>query len=312
MRSRMKKKADKAHCPFDCTTAWATILRVFSTMNLTFLFKRFFPSLLLLCGLLLTSCSGPGFTPSITPTSLATGTPTPTIVWFPPTDTPTLFPSLPPAPTEDYHPGLGDMIFTDSFTQPALWDNVSSAQASATLARNRLLLSINGPGPVRVISLRSQPVLGDFYAEATVDISLCSGMDQYGMIFRATSRNDYYRFVVNCSGQARLERLRGGETYPLLDWLSSGDAPFGAPAQLKIGVWAAGRELRVFLNDHFQFSQSDPVFSNGAIGFFIYANGETPVTVSFSNLSVYSIFYISPTPPLTPTITSIPTRNPTP
>jgi len=195
------------------------------------------------------------------------------------------------------------MILYDSFTQPAIWDMPSSAQASATLARNRLLLSINGPGPLRVISMRSQPVLGDFYAEAMVDISLCSGTDQYGMIFRATSRNDYYRFVVNCNGQARLERLRGGETYPLLDWLSSGDAPFGAPAQVKMGVWAVGRELRVFLNDHFQFSQTDPVFTNGTLGFFIYAGGQTPVTVSFSDLSVYSVFYISPTPSLTPSNT---------
>lgn len=198
------------------------------------------------------------------------------------------------------------MIFSDSFSQPAVWDTASSAQASAVVARNRLLLSINGPGPLRVVSMRSQPLLGDFYAEALVDISLCAGTDQYGMIFRASSGNDYYRFVVNCKGEARLERLRGGETYPLLDWMSSGDAPFGAPAQVKMGVWAVGRELRVFLNDHFQFSQSDPVFSSGTIGFFIYAGGQNPVTVSFSDLSVYSVFYIFPTPSLTPSNTPSP------
>jgi hypothetical protein len=198
------------------------------------------------------------------------------------------------------------MIFSDSFTQPLVWDTASTAQASAVVARNRLLLSIIGPGPLRIVSMRSQPILGDFYAEASVDISLCSGADQYGMIFRATSRNDYYRFVVNCNGQARLERLRGGETYPLLDWLSSGDAPFGAPAHVKMGVWVVGREMRVFLNDHFQFSQTDPVFSNGTLGFFIYAGGQTPVTVSFSDLSVYSVFYISPAPSLTPSITPFP------
>ena len=198
------------------------------------------------------------------------------------------------------------MIFSDSFAQPEIWDTAISAQASATLARSRLLLSINGPGPLRVVSMRSQPVLGDFYAEALVDISLCSGTDQYGMIFRAASRNDYYRFVINCNGQARLERLRGGETYPLLDWLSSGDAPLGAPAQVKMGVWVVSREMRVFLNDHFQFSQTDPVFSNGTLGFFIYAGGQTPVTVSFSDLSVYSVLYIFPPPTFTPPNTTSP------
>ena len=92
--------------------------------------------------------------------------------------------------------------------------------------------------------------------------------------------------------------------YPLLDWLSSGDAPLGVPAQVKLGVWVAGKEIRVFLNDNYQFSQSDPVFSTGTIGFFAYANGKTPVTISFSNLSVYSVFYIAPPPSPIPSRTS--------
>ena len=56
--------------------------------------------------------------------------------------------------------------------------------------------------------------------------------------------------------------MRGGVAYPLLDWLSSNDAPIGAPAQVKLGVWAVGREMRFFLNDHYQFSVLDPVFSS--------------------------------------------------
>jgi len=70
-----------------------------------------------------------------------------------------------------------------------------------------------------------------------------------------------------------------------------------------------GREMRVFLNDHFQFSQRDPVFPSGRIGFFIYASGQTPVTISFSDLSAYSVAYIFPTPtpllltPQPPTLT---------
>jgi hypothetical protein len=207
---------------------------------------------------------------------------------------------------------VGDLIFFDSFDQPELWNTSSSMQAGATVTRNRLVLSISEPGPLRIISLRSQPVLGDFYTEAMVDISLCNGLDQYGIVFRVSSENDLYRFTVNCSGQLRLERVRGGETYPLLDWLSSGDAPLGAPAQVKLGVWAVGREMRVFLNDHFQFSQSDTVFSSGTIGFFLYAGGNSPVTISFSDMSVYSVFYISPTPSMTPSVTPIPTRNPNP
>jgi hypothetical protein len=284
----------------------------FGTMKLTIIAKRFGILPLVICALLLAACSGLNPTPSGTPTLSSTATPTPTIIWFPATNTPTLFPTQPPTQTEEYHPGIGDLLFSDSFDQPDFWNATNSAQASASLIRNRLVLSINEPGPLSILSMRSQPVLGDFYAQATVDISLCNGKDQYGMIFRASTGGNYYRLTVNCGGQLRLERVRAGETYPLLDWLSSGDAPTGAPSQVKLGVWAVGREMRVFLNDHYQFNAFDPVFTDGTLGFFIFASGQTPVTVSFSDLSVYSVSYISPTPSLTPTITFTPSRTPTP
>jgi hypothetical protein len=276
-------------------------------MKLTILEQRILILYLAVCGLVLVACSGSIALPTGTPTLSPTETPTPSIVWFPPTSTPTIFPSQSPSQTEEYHPGIGNLIFSDSFDQPDLWSTAGSAQASAKLTRNRLVFSISGPGPLSIISLRSQPELGDFYAEALVDISLCSDKDQYGMVFRAASGGNYYRFTINCNSHERLERVRAGETYPLIDWQSSGDAPAGAPAQVKLGIWTVGREIRHFLNDRFQFSLLDPVFSSGTMGFFIYASGQSPVTISFSNLAVYSVFYISPTPSAMPMSTPSPT-----
>ena len=260
----------------------------------------------------LVSCSGLYPTPVETPTPTSTGTPTPTIVWFPPTDTPTEFPTQTAAPTEEYHSGVGDLIFSDSFDsragtettpQPDLWDTSTSSSASAVVTRNRLVLSITGQGPVSITSLRGQPTLRDFYAEATVTVSLCSGKDQYGMVFRSAS-GGYYRFVLSCEGQVRLDRGSSGSVSPQMEWLTSGDAPSGAPSEVKIGVWALGSEMRFYLNDHYQFSKSDLFTQAGSLGFFIFANKTTPVTVSFSDLKVYSVFKVTPTP--SPTITPNP------
>jgi hypothetical protein len=285
-------------------------LRFFGTIKLTILVRRILNLSLAMGGLFLAACTNPASTPTGTPTLFSTETPTPTIVWFPPTNTPTFFPSPTPSPTQEFHPGVGNLIFSDSFDQPDVWNTSSSEQASAKLARNQLVLSINEPGPLSITSLRSQPEVGDFYAEAQVVINLCSGQDQYGMILRAAPGGNYYRFTINCNGQERLEVVRNGETYPLTDWLSSGDVSMGAPAQVKVGVWAAGREIRLFLNDHYQFSLIDPVFSSGTIGFYIYASGQTPITISFSNLAVYSVFYISPTSTAAPPQTPAPSLTP--
>jgi hypothetical protein len=274
-------------------------------MKLTIPLKPILTFFLTAGGLILAACSSQLPTPTSIPTAQPTETATATIIWFPATNTPTLFPTQAPVPTQDFQPGLGDVIFTDSFDQPKLWDTASSAQASAAVTRNRLILSISEPGPLTITSLRSQPVMGDFYAEAMVNLSLCSGKDQYGFLFRATPGGNYYRVSINCSGQLRMERVSAGVTYPLLDWLSSGDAPAGAPAEVKLGVWADGRETRIFLNDQYQVSVTDQIFSSGTLGFFAYADGQTPVTVSFSNLSVYPVSY------LLPTITPIPSWTPT-
>jgi hypothetical protein len=259
--------------------------------------------LLAACAAVLAGCSGPVLTPTLTPTPMDTATPTATIVWFPPTDTSTPLPPQPALPTQDARPGMGELLLSDSFDQPAFWNTARSDQASAMLANNRLVLSINAPGPMYITSLRSQPIAGDFYAEALASLSLCSGNDQYGMLFRAGGSLDYYRFVLKCNGQERLERVRAGVTYPLLAWLISNDVPPRAPAQVRLGVWADSREIRIFVNDVFQFSMVDPVFSAGTFGFFAFASGKDPVTVSFSELAVHSISFILPTPSPVPSWT---------
>jgi hypothetical protein len=261
--------------------------------------------------LILSGCNSLPPTPTQTATPLLdTQTPTPTIVWFPPSDTPTFFPTPTLLYTPDQRPGLGDLLFTDTFDTPGLWNTSPGAAASATVTRNQLLLSISGQGPLGMTSLRSLPTVRDFFAEATVKLSLCGGKDQFGMLFRAALVNNYYRFVVSCDGQTRLERMVSGSLFPLNTWLSSGDAPIAAPSEVKLGVWAAGSEMRFFLNDHLQFTFRDTFFHTGTLGFYVYANGAAPITASFTDLSVYSVAYVSPIPSLTPSRTPTPTRTP--
>ena len=267
--------------------------------------KRSWIFILAVCGLILASCSGLSPAPTETATPILTETPTPTVVWFPPTNTPTLLPTQTIAPTANNHPGMGELIFSDSFDQPDLWNTASSSSASATVTRSQLELSISGQGPLPILSLRNQPVVDNFYAEATASVDLCRDKDLYGMVFRATGE-DYYRFTINCNGQIRLERNNSGSIWPLSEWQSSGDVPIGAPAQVRIGIWSMGSEMRFYLDDSFQFTVRDIALRNGTLGFFAYANGTTPVSVSFSALKVYSVYYVSPTPTLTPLHTPTP------
>jgi hypothetical protein len=172
-----------------------------------------------------------------------------------------------------------------------------------------LTLAVSQPR-VYLFSLRREPLLTDFYAEITARLGLCSGPDEYGLLFRVNSAGDFYRFALTCTGEMRLDRVRSSQASLVYPRAFSGDVPPGAPGEVRIGVWAVGREMRFFLNDHYQFTVRDPVFRSGTLGVFARSGGETAVTVSFSDLIIRSVSYLSPTPSPTPSRTPTPTRTP--
>ena len=225
---------------------------------------------------------------------LPTDTPlqAPTIVWFPPSATPTL--NLIPTytATPEMNPGIGEQIFKDNFSDKSVWDTAASDQASAIIKDKHLTLAVE-PG-LSVASLRRDVTLANFYAEITAQPKLCRGADNYGIIIRSTG-NSFYRFILTCNGLIHAERIKSGERLLLANPIASGDVPLGAPGEVRIGMWAVGGEMRLFLNGRFQFSVTEKTFPSGAFGVFTQSKGDTPVTITFSDLKVYDVDYIAPT-----------------
>jgi hypothetical protein len=247
--------------------------------------------------------------PSETP---AGSSPTATVQWFPPTSTPTTVVLETPTATPILYPGIGGILTTDDFADAAGWDTRVGSGSSAIIDGGRITISIHERG-LAVTSLQTGPgQYADFYAELTANISLCRTTDEYGLLVRAQSYSDYYRLVLSCDRTVRLERIRGGGKVILVPSTPSADVPFGSPGQVTIGVWTSGPEMRFFLNNHLQFSVIDPLFGFGKLGVYARSDNQTALTVSFSNLTVRSVEYASPTPTVTPRDTPRPSRTPRP
>ncbi|HND48968.1 MAG TPA: hypothetical protein PLQ75_09845 [Anaerolineales bacterium] len=260
-------------------------------------FKRILRSGLL--ALLLTSCSALDEMLATNTPSPATETPAPTstIIWFPPSATPTLQFLSTKAPTPEMRPGLSNELLRDDFSSPFDWDVVTSNDASAVMQDNRLTLAVQSQ--VYMTSLRHDTLLTDYYAEITAQPSLCKGEDSYGFLIRADG-GSYYRFALACDGTVRAERVSNSVRLVLQKPIPSGDVPPGAPGNVRIGVWIVGNEMRLFLNGRFQFSINDPSFPIGTVGVFVRSAGETATIVSFSDLVIQEVDYIPPTPTATP------------
>ena len=231
--------------------------------------------------------------PTATPMPTATQTPpqTPTIVWFPASATPAqlVFPTYTAMP--EMSPGIGSVTFSDDFSDDSVWDTGVSNRGSAAISRNRLTLAAE-PGAY-LESLRRELTLGNFYAEITARPSLCRGDDTYGVLVRGIGLN-YYRFILSCNSQVSSERVNAGVKLSIHEPVTSGDAPPGAPGEVRIGVWAVGSDIRLFLNGRYQFSINDKSFPSGAIGVFV-RSADNPMSVTFSDLTVYDVDYIPPT-----------------
>jgi hypothetical protein len=122
----------------------------------------------------------------------------------------------------------------------------------------------------------------------------CRGNDSYGIIIRSTG-DSFYRFTLTCNSMISMERIKNSVRLLMQEPILSGDAPPGAPGEVRIGIWANGSEMRFFLNGRFQFSITDPSMPSGGFGVFARAEGETPLSVIFSDFVVSDVSYTLPT-----------------
>jgi hypothetical protein len=220
--------------------------------------------------------------------AVPTATSTPTIIWFPPTATPTPFNTPVVTPTVDMRPNLGSIILEDDFSDPNAWSLSQTQAGSAALGKNELTIAI-GETNAYIYSIREEPILTDFYLEITAEPSLCRNLDEYGVLFRVSPNTDYYRFSLSCNGQVRLDRVSQGQASSPQPWMLSGSVPPGAPSSSRLGISAVGAEMSFFVNDHYQFSIHDPLLGSGGVGVFARSANKMAVTVNFSNLIVYEI-----------------------
>lgn len=188
----------------------------------------------------------------------------------------------------DQHPGLGEFIVQDNFSNQALWDTGQREAGKIGYSQNKLTLAVSQPSGV-LYSFRKSDILTDFYLTIQVNPVLCKQADVYGILFRVNSAGDFYRLLINCNGLIRLERLRNSEVTILQDWISSGQIAPGAPLNYQLGIWAYGSDLRIFAEDVFQFAARDTTFPQGWLGVYAKSMGANVVTVNFSDLAVQAL-----------------------
>lgn len=245
----------------------------------------------IICFLTGACASMPSPTPNFTEvsnTSTPTLTTTPTVVWFPPTETPTPFPTPVITPTADMRPKIGKILFEDDFSSQTGWTLTQSQAGSVAYGNNELTIAIAETNAY-LFSILEAPTFTDFYLEITAAPSLCKEVDEYGVLFRVSPAIDYYRLSLSCNGQIRVDRIIGGQASSPQPWVLSGAVPPGAPSSSVLGISAVGDDMQFFVDGKYQFSIQDPLLTSGGVGVFARSTNNQAVTVNFSDLVVYEV-----------------------
>ena len=227
-------------------------------------------------------------TPQATTTPLPVPTSTPTVIWFPPTETPQVTPTMELAPTPEIMVELGDVIYQDQFDSTEGWTLPQTDRGQINIGNGEINIIINETGSY-LTGTREKPDLEDFYAEITANPVLCSPEDEYGFLFSVYGNTQYYRFALSCSGEVRLDKLSASGTNNLYPWTRCASVPAGAPSVTKLGVLVLGDEIHTYINGNSLFSITGQQNTYGSFGVYARTAGDTAMTVSFSDLIVREV-----------------------
>lgn len=249
--------------------------------------------LILIGSFLISACLPllPSEPPPPTPISTITTTPTPTTDWFPATPTSTLIAvaSATPQPTrEGQMIGLTELLAEDDFTDTSLWETRQSASGNIAYGNQNLALAVAKPS-TSLLSLSQYTLPENFAVEMTIQASLCEPEDQIGILFWHQSNSDYFRLLINCKGQYRLEMIQSGQSYVLFDWERATNMQLSAPSTNRLGLRVSKGQFQLYINDHFQFEVEIARDKTGGLGVFARTISGNAMTVRFSDLTIYKV-----------------------
>jgi hypothetical protein len=210
------------------------------------------------------------------------------------TSTPTVTPTVTPGPADPrVGLNLSNPDYTDDFSVPGRWYNGYEDAGVRLVYEGQAFAATDKLTDYIIFYSGSVRTDQNSYAEIDMTIGSCTGRDAGGMAVRVGGA-DYdksYVFEVSCNGQYRLRKFLNFSTVPLVlrNWTYSDAINQGSSATNRLGVYADGDELYLFVNGVLLTENpiEDNEYSQGRYGIFASAAETLNLKVLFDNFAVW-------------------------
>jgi hypothetical protein len=136
----------------------------------------------------------------------------------------------------------------------------------------------------------SYPQMNDFYLEVVFTPGeACRGKDRYGILFRAPDNNQGYLYNIACDGSYQLRTWDGEQFSDLINWTVDTHIAKGFEVTQRLGVWAEGDRLVLYVNGFQVDEVRDSTYSEGTFGVNIAAAETVGFTVDVIEAKVWDL-----------------------
>jgi hypothetical protein len=159
------------------------------------------------------------------------------------------------------------------------WYQFENDQAKSEVRDGKLVLTAKKANSFDAWTM-SHPNFDDFYLEVVFTTGdQCEGKDRYGILFRAPDNTQGYLFNVACDGSYQLRIWDGEQFTDLINWTVDARIAKGPDVNQRLGVWAEGDRLVLYVNGFEVGEARDSTFSQGTFGVNIAATETVGFTV---------------------------------
>jgi hypothetical protein len=251
--------------------------------------------------LILSSCLGTGAVLSTaTPDLAITLAPSPTFV-IPsaiPTSTNTPGPTL--TPTADLLADAGEILFSDSFDNPAGWNLSRDSNGAASVSDGKLSLVSSRPSTVR-IATASFVTPENFFLTVSAHTEICRPGDAYGIVVRYTSDLEQLRFLLNCDGSASVVSVEQGNGFTLVPRTESFAALPGSRVTNTLSVRSLNDNFTFFINGVEVAQVKETRLRGTSVGAIIRTHESELATILFDDFQVLKLTAAATEATTTPT-----------
>ncbi len=219
----------------------------------------------------------------------------------PPSETPTIEPSLTTtsthtatSPAGDPSLTLGDPGFYETFSSGTSFGLAEPYEDDAVKieVKNGAMVfrSLNINRGMRWRLTSRDPL--NLYLEGTFKTLNCSGVDQYGIVMRAPTYSDGigYYFGATCGGQYYLMRWDAGGQKSIVNLTTDSNLYAGSNQTNRLGIMANGKTIRLYVNGKLvRELEDDGITAKGYIGAFSSAKEDPNFTVHMEELKMWTL-----------------------